>query len=145
MKIDPSKFKKEEKASEGGAEMRNWIMILLIGMLAAACKKNEQSDDITGRYVNTFEEDANHYVDLKADSSYFHYYKKGNMPAEINEGKWRLSIRPHKTEIVFRKWITFGYKDLDSCSGCLWAVKLENGELVFNIDLPEEMNFQKVE
>ncbi|MCS6820171.1 MAG: hypothetical protein NZ522_09495 [Chitinophagales bacterium] len=128
--------------------MKNWILILLVGMLLAACKdvkKSEDTTDVTGRYVNTFEPEADHYVDLKADSTYFHYYKKENEPAKINEGKWSLSIRPNKTEVIFREWTTFGYRGPDSCNGCLWAVKLEEGELKFNVDIRDEMNFKKEE
>lgn len=120
------------------------MLVLIMGLLLATCKDVKKPEDITGRYVNTYEPEADHYVDLKSDSTYFHYYKKENQPAKINEGKWRLSVRSHKTEVVFREWVTFGYKGPDSCNGCLWAVKLEDEELIFNVDIPEEMNFKKV-
>jgi hypothetical protein len=124
--------------------MKTRILSALTVILLFACN-NENTDNIIGRYVNTHELEAKHYVQLDADSTFFHYYKKGAEPALENKGHWRTSIRPKKTEIIFDTWVDFGYKDEPVCNGCLRAVKLENGELIFNVDLPNEMNFKKEE
>lgn len=108
------------------------------------CKGKTDKESVIGKYVNVFEPETIHFVELRPDSTYFHYYKKNNELERINSGKWKLSIRDSKTEIIFRKWITFGYDSFNnSCFECHWAVKLEKGELIFDVDLPDEMNFKK--
>ncbi len=96
-----------------------------------------------GKYINCYEEDAIHYVQINTDSTFVHYYKKGNEQEKINKGSWRLTTKPSKTEVVFDTWTTFGYNDVDACQKCLWAVKFRDGELVFSYDMPKEMNFTK--
>jgi hypothetical protein len=121
------------------------IIIIFTGLFLSACNSMNEQIDFTGKYRNTFEPEATHYVELKADSTFFHYYKNGDEPALENKGYWRTSVRPQKTEIIFDTWVDFGYKDEAACNGCLRAVKIENSELIFNVDLPSEMNFKKEE
>lgn len=96
-----------------------------------------------GIYVNTYESEVKHYVQLDADSAFFHYYKRNNETAKENRGKWKSLVTPEKTEIVFRTWKTFGYGNSSDCNGCIRFIKLKKGEVIFNSDLPKEMNFKK--
>jgi hypothetical protein len=121
--------------------MKNMILLMPMAtfFLFACSKKNST---VIGKYVNTFEPDADHYVELKADSTFIHYYKKNNEVKE-NKGVWRLSIDPEQTQIIFDTWVDFGYKDLPICDHCLRMVQLKDEELMFNVDLPNEVNFKK--
>lgn len=119
--------------------MRN-LMFFLAVIFLIACKQAKKDRDIIGRYINTYEIDAVHYVDLRADNTFLHYYKKMHNEAKVNEGKWEQAS---DSEIAFREWVTFGFTGPDACFKCLWIVKVSNGELVFNSDIREEMNFKK--
>ncbi|CAN5271046.1 hypothetical protein BH09BAC3_BH09BAC3_35170 [soil metagenome] len=125
--------------------MKNRIVSVLAIVLLYACNNNESKDNVIGKYVNTYESEAKHYVVLEADSTFLHYYKKNNEAVKENKGNWKLLITPKKTEIVFRTWKTFGYGDSNDCNGCIRFVKLEKGEMIFDSDLPKEMNFKKEE
>lgn len=122
--------------------MRNEIILAFVVMLLFACNDNNK-DNVIGKYVNVFEPQANHYVELMADSTFLHYYKKSNETVKENKGSWKLLLTPKKTEVVFRTWKTFGYGDSTDCNGCIRFVKINNGEMIFDSDLPNEMNFKK--
>lgn len=125
--------------------MKNRIVLLLVVVILNSCNKSDIKDNVIGKYINKYEPDANHYVELKADSTFLHYYKKNNETAKENEGNWELVTTPKKTEIVFRTWKTFGFGDSTDCNGCIRFVKLIEGEMIFDYDLPHEMNFKKEE
>ncbi len=118
-----------------------WSCIVFVTVYLLACSNNDETT-ITGRYINTYEPNAIHYVELKDDSTYMHFYKN-NKTTKASKGNWNLITKAHKTEIMFSDWYSYGYDALDDCNGCTWFVKLKNGELIFNVDLPEEMNFKK--
>ena len=121
-------------------------IILILGLvLTYSCDKNIINENVIGKYKNTFESNTIHYVELKPDSTFIHYYKRGEEAAKENKGIWQLSVRPKKTEIVFNTWVDFGYIDEPICNGCLRVVKLKESEMIFNVDLPNEMNFKKEE
>ena len=124
--------------------MKDRILSALVVILLFACN-NESTDNVIGRYVNTYESEAKHYIQLDADSTFLHYYKKNNETAKENKGTWKLLVTPEKTEIVFRTWKTFGYGDSNDCNDCIRFVKFKKGEMIFDSDLPKEMNFKKEE
>jgi hypothetical protein len=95
------------------------INVSLIILICCSCNL-ERNRNIIGRYNNEYENAAIHYVALKKDSTFFHYYKKNNDSPLVNTGKWRFD--PDKNEIQFENWIQFGFKTGDSCSGCSWLL-----------------------
>jgi hypothetical protein len=124
--------------------MRNGIYLILGIVLLYACNRNNiDADNVVGKYINTFEDDAIHYVELKADSTFLHYYKKGEEEQQENIGSWKLLKSDRENEIVFRVWIAFGINRQFDCNGCMRFVKWVENELIFNYDLPNEMNFKK--
>lgn len=121
------------------------LIIVLFGLLMSACNSKYEQKNLTGKYINTFESEAIHYVELKADSTFLHYYKKGNERAQVNKGTWKYIGTDKKAEVVFKTWTTFGVNKQYDCKECLRFVKIKDGELIFNVDLPTEMNFKKEE
>ena len=119
------------------------LIVVLIGLLLSACNSMDEQSNITGKYRNTFEPEATHYVELKTDSTFLHYYKKGNEDAQENKGTWRFIKTDKKEEIMFSTWTTFGINKQYDCNDCLRFVKIKDDELIFNVDLPSEMNFKK--
>jgi len=120
------------------------IVILLMILLLNACKQNESRNNAFGKYVNVYEPATTHYVELKEDSTYLHYYKKASDSSKINQGFWYFEKTRGETQIVFSNWFTYGYNAGD-CNGCINYALLIEGELFFNLDVPIEMNFKKVE
>ena len=53
----------------------NIVFMLIFSFMFLACSESSR-DELPGKYVNTYEKDAEHYVILKPDSTFFHYYKK---------------------------------------------------------------------
>jgi hypothetical protein len=126
--------------------MKNGIGLILGFLLLCSCNRNVvNTDNVVGKYINTFESDAMHYVELKADSTFLHYYKKGAEIQQENKGTWQLLKSDKKNEIVFRTWVAFGINKKYDCNGCIRYVKLMGDEMIFNVDLPNEMNFKKEE
>lgn len=125
--------------------MRNKLITLYLLSVLTSCNNIRESNTnkLLGKYINTFEQDAIHYVELKSDSTFVHYYKKGHTPNKVNKGIWSQIGAPPKNEIKFDTWIDYGYKNEPSCNGCLRFVKVVNGVMIFNFDLPNEMNFTK--
>jgi hypothetical protein len=115
-------------------------MILLLN----ACKPPESRNNAIGKYVNDYEPATIHYVILKEDSTYVHYYKKYGDSSRINTGKWEFEATPVRTEITFNSWMTYGYA-ADYLKGYSTLVYLIKGELFFSFDVPKEMNFKKVD
>lgn len=128
--------------------MRTWLIYVLLGCFLFSCDNtatmNKETNNIVGKYVNSYE-NAEHYIVLKKDSTFTHYYKKSQETSKENKGTWSISIDAKKTEIKFDEWIDYGYTDESSCDGCYRFVRLKDGEMVFSSDLPNEMNFKKVE
>lgn len=125
--------------------MKQLKIFLIIFIFLYSCRSEKKDvTGVIGKYINSYEADASHYVELKSDSSFFHFYKKGSDTERINEGKWSSKEKNGFIEITFNTWTTFGYDNGEGCPHCLWSVKLKNDELIFNIDLPIEMNFKKI-
>lgn len=125
-----------------------FLIIILFSCIIYSCnlKRQERVEnryDVIGKYENTFDRDASHYVELKADSTFIHYYKKADEQPKENRGIWSLLITTKKTEVKFDTWIDYGYKDESSCNGCYKYIQLVDGEMIFSYDLPNEMNFVK--
>lgn len=126
--------------------MKNKLLILIVLPILFSCNSNNQkgnTSSMIGKYINTFEKDAIHFVELKADSSFIHYYKKGKALHKENKGIWSVIESPKKIEIKFDTWIDYGYTNISTCNGCIRFVKVRDGELIFSYDLPDEMNFIK--
>lgn len=128
--------------------MRLFILYIVLGVIMIGCNNENKSTTndssiVVGKYINTYEPNVVHYVEIKKDSTYLHYYKKANEVALENSGKWKLVHGKTKTEVIFNSWIDYGYEDEPVCNKCLRAVKFENNELIFSVDLPDELNFIK--
>lgn len=98
---------------------------------------------LVGKYVNKYETAAEHYVVLKPDSSYFHYYKLDTVERK-QSGKWNLSkLSNGGSALTFYDWISFGPQTGISCNGCAFVTDLAGKEIVFSQDLAEKVNFYK--
>jgi len=122
--------------------------IFLFNLVLHSCNNPPKSDSksnvtLVGNYVNHYEKDVVHFVNLKNDSTYVHFYQKKGENSKESNGKWKLITNPNKNEILFYDWFDFGYIDEPTCNGCIRFVKIENGELIFSVDLPDELNFKK--
>lgn len=110
----------------------------------SSCKGHKDlSQNVIGKYVNAFEHNAVHFVELYDDSSFLHYYKKNDSQFE-NRGHWKFRNDNGNPEISFTYWKSFGENKDQACvNGCLAFVKMKNSELIFDGDLPDERNFKK--
>ncbi|MGH2667489.1 hypothetical protein [Flavobacterium sp.] len=106
---------------------------------------NRKNESLLGKYFNNYENNVSHYVELKKDNTYLHYYEDKNHTVKRNIGVWKSIKRGDEIEIMFSSWIDYGYINQPVCNGCTNFVKLENGELIFNQDLSKEVNFVKKE
>ena len=123
---------------------------ILFGLIILFCSCSEghniaSQNNLIGKYTNSFENGVIHFVELKSDSTFYHYYKNGTQDKQVNNGTWTILKTKNKTEIVFKTWVSFGINKQNDCNGCIRFVKLKGGELIFDIDLPDEMNFKKDE
>lgn len=123
--------------------MKHLLFALSITILFAQCSSTMKKDNIVGKYINDYEKGATQYVELFPDSTFLHYYK-GNFGELINKGKWTVWVDENVTKISFNEWKSFGeFKEDDCVKGCLRQVILKNEKLIFNVDLPDEMDFRK--
>ena len=120
--------------------MKYWGIIMVF--VLCGCKNSE---NLIGKYENTFESNVIHYVVLKKDHKFLHYYKKGNEDEKINKGVWSLEVTSKKREIKFNTWVDFGYIVGPPCEGCFKFVQIKDGEMIFSYDFPNEMNMLKTE
>jgi hypothetical protein len=127
-----------------GLKVFKWLILCLIAIIMNACCNNQESN-VAGKYINKFEQNAKHYIELKNDSTYLHYYKKNGELFKENLGSWCLLKSQNKIEIVLDNWTDFGYIDETSCDGCIRVVEFKNCSIIFSYDLPNEMNFYKEE
>src|SRR5688572_28123689 len=120
--------------------MKKENLILILGLLVCACT-TKKSNEILGKYVNEFDKESIHYVILKPDSTYLHYYKK-NDQEQKNTGKWRFELLSNsRNVIIFHDWVSYGIKTEISCDGCMYGTDLADNEIVFSEDLAEKVNF----
>lgn len=113
------------------------VLVILSSILVfIACGERKS---IFGRYSNTFDTLAIHYVDLRGDSTFYHFYKRDSTEL-MNSGQWSWG---KKNKVWFNEWRHFGGIEDESCEGgCIRGVEFRNeNELVFSYDLPNEMNF----
>lgn len=129
--------------------MNNWlikiVLLIITPTMVLSCGNDVGTkSNITGKYYNNFEEGVIHFVELMADSTYIHHYKNHDKNIDkVNKGDWKFIQLEKKDEIMFSDWESFGKYAEEGCSKCLWSVKIKDGELFFNLDLREEMNFYK--
>lgn len=117
------------------------IIFFLMGIIMSCSSKQCLSKkQIIGKYVNTSELAAIHYVELYSNGDYYHVYERGEVKLE-NKGKWITSQK--NCEVLFSSWKSYGEFAEESCkNGCSWSVPLKDYILHFSPDLPE-MNFSK--
>lgn len=118
-------------------------LILYIFIFIISCNNDNINHNAVGKYVNAYDSESIHYVELRSDSTFIHFYKKSNIISE-NTGYWKLLKFKNKTEVVFRTWKNFGYEKSIKCNDCVRFVILKNNELIFDYDLLNEMNFRKM-
>ena len=106
--------------------------------------KNSNDTSIEGKYYNEFENNAIHFIDLKKDSSFVHYYlNKANGEELEHKGTWnKRATKKDEIKISFKNWEDFGPYS-DNKKTLIRSVKLDGNELVFSYDLRKEMNFHK--
>jgi hypothetical protein len=120
----------------------SYILITLFFLLSCNLgSKNYQK--IKGKYINTFEPGASHYVILY-DSLFIHYYD-GKFGHFKQNGKLIKKIDNNGVEITFNYWLNFGQMKNNTCqNGCLKGVKLVDNELIFDNDERDKYNFVKI-
>lgn len=108
-----------------------------------SCENNSDTS-IEGKYYNEFEKNAIHYIDLKKDSSFVHYYlNKVNGEEVEHKGTWSKRVtKKDEIKVSFKNWEDFG-PYADNKKTLIRSVKLDGNELVFSYDLRKEMNFYK--
>lgn len=120
-----------------------YILILLLGATFLYACNPKAPQNIAGKYSNAFESNVVHYVELKPDSTFIHFYSRKNEPAQQNTGTWKLFNDGKEIEIMFNGWTDLGYQFMPMCDGCLKATKLENEKLIFNADHQAATSFSK--
>lgn len=122
---------------------RNILLMLLLISISGACnfkKVCSANERIVGRYINDSESDADHYLELKTDSTFYHSYLRDSVKLE-NIGVWSFDVK--RCQVVLSYWKSFGkYSDENCLSGCSASVLFRENELIFSYDL-DEMNFKK--
>ncbi len=131
----------------------NYILII-IGLILSSCTSNyPQNFTVFGKYTNTSDKTTVHYVEVKSDSTYIHYYKRANAPALINSGTCVIDQfdlpKTNNINIIFSNWKTFdvlltdtqNYSSKEIIKG---GIVRPNGVLLFHPDL-DEFNFKKQE
>ncbi|TGD56836.1 hypothetical protein [Flavobacterium humi] len=118
------------------------IMLLIMPVFIFNCNTNK-NENLLGKYFNNYENNVLHFVELKKDNTYLHYYEGKNHTVKRNIGTWKSIKKGDEIEIMFSSWIDYGYLNEPVCNSCTNFVKLEDGELIFNQDLPKETNFVK--
>lgn len=131
----------------------NIVFMLIFSFMFLACSESSR-DELPGKYVNTYEKDAEHYVILKPDSTFFHYYKKKGQEAHVNEGTYKRISKRFAINII-------GWDELGEC--VYYSTENNTGdrhlameiyfdtwdqELEFDLNYPDasskEVNFKKV-
>ena len=95
-----------------------------------------------GRYVNEYEEEANHYIELLDDHTFIYHYEKDTI-VESLKANWELIKEKEGYRIFFSTWKSFGPFQAEICSNCSWSVVLKDGEMFFSYLMRKEMNFTR--
>lgn len=106
--------------------------------------ENNSGENIEGKYYNEFEKNVVHYVELKQDGSFIHFYTNKENGEELeHKGTWSKRVtKKDKIKVSFKNWEDFGpYADKEKI--LIRSVELDDDELVFSYDLRKEMNFYK--
>lgn len=131
----------------------NIVFMLIFSFMFLACSESSR-DELPGKYVNTYEKDAEHYVILKTDSTFFHYYKKNGQEAHVNEGTYKRISKGFA--IFIDGWDELGecvYYSTEKNTGTrnimmkiyfdTWDQELEF-DLIYPDASSKEVNFKKV-
>lgn len=133
-------------------EFLKFIFLLVSFLIYSACSQHSK-DDVFGKYVNTYEKDAEHYVVLNPDSTFFHYYKKEGKEAYINEGSFELRAG----SLLINGWDELGkcvYYNTERNIGdknILMEITIDYSDKELEFDFvypdasPKEVNFRKIE
>lgn len=118
----------------------NKLGLILLFIVIYSC--NIKESKLFGKYINASEPGVTHYVELKADSTFEHFYKTADTTI-ISKGEWRYRIKDSGEQIItFLTWNSLGKHKGEQCKNCSWAVEVKDDELIFSYDSPE-MNFNK--
>jgi hypothetical protein len=124
-----------------------WLSLIALITMLTSCGGNSKimnSNDVIGKYINIYEPNSDHFVELFANGTFNHQYNGEEGDFE-NKGIWKLHQHGDKVEISFDSWKSYGKGKDNLCSGCcLSFVVFKNDVLVFDVDLPMERNFEKV-
>jgi antitoxin component YwqK of YwqJK toxin-antitoxin module len=91
--------------------MKSKIVLLLL-LFVVVCGYTSCQESIYGKYYNIEDEKAVHYVDLKEDGTFFHYYKKDKIERS-HSGKWTQD----DNKININNWEEYSYEYLKIISG----------------------------
>lgn len=86
-----------------------YIAILLL--LIQGCSFKPCEKKLVGRYNNLYDSNAINYLDLNADGTYYHYYKKDKIILSV-KGNWEKIDKPN-CSISLKNWENYNEKGLD--------------------------------
>lgn len=113
------------------------LFALSLITLLFSCKK--KCDEVAvGKYYNRYLDDVVHYVSLRKDLSYLHYYKDADGVEKSHSGTWQFDRID--CEVMLENWTSYGDYSI-SCNDCTLFVNLWDGELVFSYDTKRQSNF----
>lgn len=74
----------------------SYITFMLLILSLNTCQKN----NIIGKYINTYDEKAINYLELKKDMTYYHYYEEDSILLS-QKGRWMIDEDEKNTIILF--------------------------------------------
>ena len=117
------------------------LALVLCAVLTIHCSSLTENTPV-GRYVNEYEKDAKHYIELLDDHTFIYHYEKDTI-VESLKANWELLKEKDGYRIFFSTWKSYGPFHSEGCSNCAWSVAMEEGELFFSYLMRKEMNFTK--
>jgi len=83
-----------------------YLIILLLSIDSFhGCRQKSCNNDIAGKYINNYMDAETHYIIIKNDSTYFHYYENKNDIVKSHSGTWRYY--EDDCEILFSNWYSY--------------------------------------
>ena len=120
--------------------MKAVLIYIVLFFSTISCNPSNTREEVIGRYINKYEPNAQHYIDVNEDGTFIHVYNSGENE-KINKGTWLLDSSGH--EVSFTTWTSFGKHNDPRClDGCYSSVQLHYGELRFSYDEPD-LNFTR--
>ena len=110
---------------------RKSILFPMFILFLSSCD-NSCDEDLVGKFYNLASVKEEHYIELKKDSTYVHFYKDSSAKIHSHSGNWKF-VRD-ECELVLINWTSFG-KFLTPCDSCIKIVQISGKELLFSYDL----------